>query len=267
MFSTHVPTRTRSSGRSGKARSVLACAAIAAVVVGSACSGDDDDPAAADTTSAPPDTNPSTSAAPTTTDVAPATTGTGTSTTSTTRTTDAPTTTGATSSTSGATPPTTDESPSTTSVPPPPTNLMSAEAASAAVEDIFNLWTDCLAVMPDCDPVAVSTTLTMGPLSDSMYISASTWADQGATFDNLESRRIVIESAEINDANGTARVVTCTEDGAVRTAPDGSILNDAFVSLREEWELATDGSRWVGANSTELERALGEGSGLCDSGQ
>lgn len=264
MISTHVPTRTRSSGRSGKARSVLACAAIAAVVVGSACSGDDDEPAAADTTSAPPGTNPSTSAAPTTTDVAPATTGTGTSTT---RTTDAPTTTGVTSSTPGATPPTTDDSPSTTSAPSRPTNLMSAEAASAAVEDIFNLWTDCLAAMPDCDPVAVSTTLTMGPLSDSMYISSSTWAEQGATFDNLESRRIVIESAEVNETNGTARVVTCTEDGAVRTAPDGSVLNDAFVSLREEWELATDGSGWIGANSTELERALGEGSGLCDSGQ
>lgn len=164
--------------------------------------------------------------------------------------------------------PVTDPSPSSTATsatePAPTTTvLMSEEAAAAAVVALFDEWTACLAAMPDCDPATVSSDSTTGVFRDSRSASAAEFSAAGYSFENLESLRIVVESATVDDVNGLARVVTCAEDAGIGLTANGDVFDDRFVSYRWEWELVASGGRWLGANRTEIAKEFGEGNTLC----
>lgn len=150
----------------------------------------------------------------------------------------------------------------TTTAAPAPVEVVSEAGAAAAVNDFFDLWTDCLAAMPACDAAAISGNY-VGELSDNVFLQARSWVDGGFSFTNTESRENSIETVELDLDAGTATVTTCEIDGAVQRNSSGEIVDDEFQSLKRRWTLVTDGTRWLGSELLDLEVASGEENNLC----
>lgn len=140
---------------------------------------------------------------------------------------------------------------------------LSEEAAAAEVQRLFDLWTECLAVMPECDPVEVSANY-VGEYQQFILLQASSWAEEGFTVENTESRRNRIESVSVDTDAGTAVVIACEDNGTVLVNGDGVVVDDVYESARVQWTLVSDGSRWLGSELSDIEVAEGEENMLCD---
>jgi hypothetical protein len=154
---------------------------------------------------------------------------------------------------------------STTAVPVPsagePIDPLSEEAASAEVQRLFDLWTECLGAMPDCDPLEVSSNY-VGEYRNFVFLQASSWSEEGFTIENTASRQNRVESVSIVD--GVATVIACEDNGTVLINGEGVVVDDVYESARVEWTLVSDGSRWLGSDLVDLEVAEGEDNALCD---
>lgn len=227
----------------GRSRRLLVVALT--MVALASCSGDDDDvtPATSEPTPTVGATDPpATTAGPATTETAPSTTEQ-----ATTLATEVPTT----------------AAPAATTAPPASTVLMSEEAVRAAVQQLHSGWTECLRQLPNCDAVLASTEHAVGELSDALFVQASASNQDGRRAENVDSRTLTIESVLLDPTAGTAAVVTCENDGAVLLAPDGSVINDKYVSRRIAYTFVSDGRRWLGSTGVEQQRADGLENGLC----
>ena len=232
-------------------------ALVAAVVLVGACSSSGDsgpgtEPPVGGTETATLDSSSTTTQRSTTTEAPEATPA---------PTTEAPATTSATTEAPAGTQASTTPAPTTTAD-PGPVEVVSEEGAAAAVNEFFDLWTECLAVMPACDAAAISGNY-VGELSDNVFLQARSWADGGFSFTNTDSRVNSIETVELDLNAGTATVTTCEVDGAVQMNSSGEVVNDEFQSLKRRWTLVTDGTRWLGSELLDLEVASGEENNLC----
>ena len=142
-----------------------------------------------------------------------------------------------------------------------PVDPLSEDAAAVEVRRLFNLWTECLAAMPDCDPAVVSSNY-VGDYRDFLFLQASSWSEEGFTIENTESRQMIVESVLIEE--GVATVIACEDNGTVLINADGVVVDDVYESARVEWTLVSDGSGWVGSDLVDLEVAEGEENVLCD---
>ena len=150
--------------------------------------------------------------------------------------------------------------PETTLEPP---ELVSEEGAAAAVTELFDLWTECLVELPECDAASIASNY-VGEYSDIVFVQVTGWTEEGFSFTNTESRNNQIESVAIDLDAGTATVVACEDDGAVLSNGAGEVIDERYVSLRREWTLALNGERWIGTGIIDLDRAEGEANELCD---
>ena len=143
-----------------------------------------------------------------------------------------------------------------------PPELLSEDGAAFAVEQLFDRWTECLRVMPECDAVAVSGDY-IGEFNDRIFVQAKVWADEGFRFENTESRAMTIEEVALSADGSTASVRTCEVNPAIQLNAAGMVVDDTFTSSRREWTLVNDGSRWIASALVDLEFAEGEGNVLC----
>ena len=226
-------------------RRVSAILTVTAAVALPACSGDD--------------AAPSTSAA--VTSSAPVTTTASSTPESTTRSTALPSTEPSDSAATTGPAPTTAATTTAPSTSAP--SDMSEDAVRAAVTQLHTAWTECARQLPNCDAVGVSTGFATGELSDALFVQASASNQDGRRAENVDSRTLTIESVQLDPAAGTAAVVTCESDGTIIYGPDGSLINDKYVSRRIAYTFLWNGQNWLGSTRVEQERAEGEGNGLC----
>jgi hypothetical protein len=151
---------------------------------------------------------------------------------------------------------TTTASPSSTTLPPTtfPTSVTTAQrnldaevrAAVAAAVDAFNV---CLLALPKCDVAALAATRA-GVVLERNAARATEWNNAGYAVRDRDRFRYVIESVTVDASGMKATAVVCIADGSklVRpgAAPDGGdvIVDGAYVSGRERWELRLDAGVW-----------------------
>jgi hypothetical protein len=97
--------------------------------------------------------------------------------------------------------------------------------------------------MPNCDPTLLEATRA-GDLLESNVARINEWNALGYTVRDRDRARFVIENIDVDATATRATATVCIADGSRLVLPsaDGTdvIIDDAFVSGREAWELRLD---------------------------
>ena len=152
-------------------------------------------------------------------------------------------------STSTTNPPTSSTEVDRTTVPTssatPPVEVDAETAIRATLATSFADFSDCLTLMPQCDPLILEATRA-GDLLESNRARIEEWNSAGYTVIDRDQYRYVIESVALGADGNTATATVCLADGSKLVLPGAGpqgadvIIDDQFVSGREAWELRLD---------------------------
>jgi hypothetical protein len=105
------------------------------------------------------------------------------------------------------------------------------EAVQEAYQASFDAWTACVAALPNCDVESLAPFLTGDYLALSTE-QAALWNELGQTATGTETRRLAIESVDVDPAGADATVISCEVDASIRYSSSGEIVNDDYESVR-----------------------------------
>lgn len=146
---------------------------------------------------------------------------------------------------------------------PPVTEPTAPEAGvEQAIEFFEEQWKECLRTLPSCDEVAVADRR-LGDVNVETAITASLFNQndyRALRIDELEYR---VDEVTISDDGATAQATVCVTDPVEITEADGTVVDGAFLTSFQEFELQLRDSEWNWATRTIGDTFEGEENSAC----